>query len=125
MPAAAQPAGRLSCLALARIDRIAGRTQALLEVNRPLVNEFIAGRPELAGGLVDAGSVSFPRLVRGEVEVLSNLARAHQTAVVPGSFFEAPQHFRIGFGCSTEILRGGLERLGAALDELKGETCSC
>jgi aspartate/methionine/tyrosine aminotransferase len=80
---------------------------------------------EASGGLVDAGAVSFPRLVRGGVEVFSDLARAHQTAVVPGSFFGAPQHLRIGFGCSTEILRGGLERLGAALDELKGETCSC
>jgi aspartate/methionine/tyrosine aminotransferase len=43
----------------------------------------------------------------------------YETSVVPGRFFEMPEHIRIGFGCETEILAGGLERLGAALDELR------
>jgi bifunctional pyridoxal-dependent enzyme with beta-cystathionase and maltose regulon repressor activities len=29
-----------------------------------------------------------------------------------------PDHFRIGLGCPTETLEEGLERLGAALNEL-------
>jgi hypothetical protein len=37
---------------------------------------------------------------------------------VPGRFFQAPSHFRVGFGGATEPLRGGLHALGVALDEL-------
>jgi aspartate/methionine/tyrosine aminotransferase len=40
-----------------------------------------------------------------------------ETSVVPGRFFEMPQHFRIGIGGDTTQLRDGLERLSAALDE--------
>jgi aspartate/methionine/tyrosine aminotransferase len=40
--------------------------------------------------------------------------------VVPGSFFDMPQHFRIGIGGETEMTRIGLERLAAALDEYAG-----
>ena len=116
----AHPAERLSCLAFDRMEHIAGRARALLEANRPLVNEFLAARPELAGGRVEAGTVSFPRLLNGDVQALCDLAQTrYETAVVPGSFFDAPRHFRIGFGCSTETLRGGLDRLAAALDDMK------
>jgi len=44
------------------------------------------------------------------------LGEKYETTVVPGSFFEMPRHFRIGIGGDTATLRGGLERLGAALD---------
>jgi hypothetical protein len=43
--------------------------------------------------------------------------RERRTAVGPGFFFDAPAHFRLGYGGDTEAIRGGLERLGAALDE--------
>ena len=43
------------------------------------------------------------------------LREKFETSVVPGEFFEQPQHFRIGFGGTTETVRGGLDRLGAAL----------
>ena len=39
-----------------------------------------------------------------------------QTAVGPGRFFEAPAHFRLGYGGDTEKIRTGLDRLAAALD---------
>jgi hypothetical protein len=35
---------------------------------------------------------------------------------VPGRFFQAPRHFRLGFGGDSGKLRAGLEALGAALD---------
>jgi len=38
--------------------------------------------------------------------------------VVPGRFFEMPEHFRIGVGGKTEDVREGLARIGTALDEL-------
>jgi len=42
----------------------------------------------------------------------------HETGVVPGEFFERPQHFRIGFCGDTETLRAGLERITSALQIL-------
>jgi aspartate/methionine/tyrosine aminotransferase len=58
-------------------------------------------------------------LKRGRVEGLCELLREKsETSVVPGHFFEMPEHFRIGIGCKTEMLAEGLERLGAALDEM-------
>jgi aspartate/methionine/tyrosine aminotransferase len=47
------------------------------------------------------------------------LREKYETAVVPGSFFEMPAHFRIGMGGDSETLVTGLDRLGSALDELR------
>ena len=60
----------------------------------------------------------FPRVRHGSAEKLCELlAEKYETSVVPGSFFESPAHFRIGLGGETDVLREGLRRLGAALDE--------
>ena len=65
------------------------------------------------------GITAFPRLLRGDVDALDALLRAqYDTSIVPGRFFGLADHFRIGVGGPTEIVEAGLERLGAALDEL-------
>ena len=67
----------------------------------------------------DLGTVSFPRLKRGSVDDLCELLREkYDTTVVPGRFFEMPEHFRVGLGCAEETFAEGIERLGQALDEL-------
>jgi len=38
---------------------------------------------------------------------------------VPGRFFESPQHFRIGMCAEPQLFSEGVQRLGAALDELR------
>jgi hypothetical protein len=43
---------------------------------------------------------------------------------VPGRFFEAPDHIRIGIGGTTENVREGLSRIGAALDEFAAKRTS-
>ena len=62
----------------------------------------------------------FPRIrgVQDTSAFAERLLREHGTAVVPGRFFEAPAHFRLGFGGPTPLVKEGLNRLGAALDEL-------
>jgi hypothetical protein len=42
----------------------------------------------------------------------------YETTVVPGKFFEMPDHFRVGIGCDSDMLAAGLEQLGKALDEM-------
>jgi aspartate/methionine/tyrosine aminotransferase len=110
---------RLSCLALARLDEVAAGTPALLDRNRAIANAFFASRSELEAAPMVHGVTAFPRLLAGDVEALHRRLRAaYDTAIVPGRFFGLADHFRIGVGQPTAQVAAGLERLGAALDEL-------
>lgn len=112
------PAERLSVVALANLDRIRARAKSLLETNRPLLDRFLDSRDDLEAVRPQFGTVVFPRLKRGSVDALCGLLREkYETTVVPGRFFEMPQHFRVGIGCDSGMLASGLERLGNALDE--------
>lgn len=111
---------RLSCLAFARLSEIAAHSRALLERNRILANDFFQTRDDLETFPITDGMISFPRLRRGDVEERCALLREkYETSLVPGRFFEMPEHFRLSIGGNTQMLSGGLERLGAALDEFK------
>jgi hypothetical protein len=66
------------------------------------------------------GITAFPRWAGGDTDRLDALLRErYDTSVVPGRWFEMPEHFRVGFGYPTDVLEEGLRRLGAALDELR------
>jgi aspartate/methionine/tyrosine aminotransferase len=115
----AHPAERLSVIALQQLDQISGRARALLQTNHALVNQFLESRDDLETVKPEFGTIIFPRLKHGSTEQLIALLRAkYETSVVPGSFFEMPEHFRLGFAGETETLAVGLERLSAALDEV-------
>ena len=111
---------RLSVVALRQIDEIAARAKALMDRNRALLNAFLDTRQDLECVRPQFGTVMFPRLRSGETtEKLCQLLREkYETTVVPGRFFERPEHFRVGIAGDTAILEAGLERLGSALDEL-------
>lgn len=118
---AAHPAERLSVLALDHLPAIAERARTRLAANRALLDRFLGSRSDLSAVLPEAGTIAFPRLLQGEVDRLCrHLGERHETSVVPGRFFGAPGHFRIGIGAETEVVAEGLRRLGRALDELEG-----
>jgi aspartate/methionine/tyrosine aminotransferase len=115
----AHAAERLSCIALANLDRIAARARRLLDANRIVLNRFLDKREDLEVARFAFGTVSFPRLKEGNVDDLCRILREkHDTTVVPGRFFEMPDHFRIGLGCDTEVFEEGIARLTKALDEI-------
>jgi aspartate/methionine/tyrosine aminotransferase len=115
----AHTAERLSVVALANLEQIGEWAKQLLETNRALMGEFLDSRDELDVYRPQYGTVLFPRLSRGSVDELCTLLReGYETSVVPGRYFEMPDHFRVGIGCPTETLTEGLKRLGAALDEM-------
>jgi aspartate/methionine/tyrosine aminotransferase len=115
---AAHAAERLSVMALDHLQQFRERAQSLLAANRALLDAFLDSRRDLECFRPPAGTVVFPRLTRGDPETFFKLLREkYETTVVPGKFFEMPQHFRIGIGGGTAGLRTGLERLSAALDE--------
>jgi len=114
----AHTAELLSVIALDHLPKIAARSKALLTANRRLLDQFLDSRKDLESLRPPCGTVVFPRLVRGNVDDFFKLLREkYETAVVPGRFFEMPQHFRIGIGGDTEALRIGLDRISAALDD--------
>lgn len=109
---------RLSVLAFEQLDKLIARSRAILGVNRALIEEFLHSRPELEYVAPAGGTVVFPR-IRGADSAdrfAERLLQHRETAIVPGRFFGAPAHFRIGFSGAADPLRGGLEAVGAALD---------
>ena len=112
------PTDTLAHHAFTMLDRLEERAKAILVPNLEAVTRFVESRTDLEWVRPDGGNVAFPR-VRGlddTSELATRLERDHDTAIVPGHFFDAPSHFRIAFGVSSDILSGGLERIGLALD---------
>jgi aspartate/methionine/tyrosine aminotransferase len=114
----AHPAELLSVIALDNLDRISRRAQPLLERNRQRLNEFLDSRRDLEVFRPAFGTVVFPRLRGGNVDKLFTLLQKNDTSIVPGRFFEMPEHFRVGIGGDLEMTAEGLTRLGRALDEV-------
>ena len=109
---------RLSVLAFEQLKELGERACSVLDCNRQLLNDFLDSREDLEVVRPEFGTIAFPRWRRGNVDNLCELFREkYETSVVPGRFFEMPEHFRIGITGSTEMVAAGLERLGKALDE--------
>lgn len=119
---AAHPAELLSVVALDHLPKIAERAKKLLDANRAILRTFLDSRKDLLTIWPEAGTIAFPQLSSGHADAFCQLLREKfETSVVPGRFFEAPEHFRVGVGGETATLREGLSRIGAALDELEAK----
>ena len=91
----------------------------MLQTNRQNLRKFFQSRQDVEAVSTEFGTTSFPRLQNVDVEKLSALLiEKYDTAVVPGRFFESPQHVRIGMCCEPEKFELGVQSVGAALDEL-------
>lgn len=107
----------LSMVALSKLSQIAERSKSLIQTNRALLNRFFDEQKETLDVLTPQyGTIAFPRLKnRDPEEFFRTLREKYETLVVPGRFFEMPQHFRIGIGGSTDNLVNGLERMAKCL----------
>jgi aspartate/methionine/tyrosine aminotransferase len=115
----AHPAELLSVIALNNLQKIATRARELLEINHRHLAEFLDSRSDLECVRPQHGTVAFPRLQSGDVDLLFELLqKKYDTSIVPGRYFEMPQHFRVGICNPEEITAEGLKRLGKALDEI-------
>jgi aspartate/methionine/tyrosine aminotransferase len=112
------PGELLSVAALDQLGKIDARARGILEANRKALDAFFAGRSDLEGFRSPWGTVCFPRLKNGSVDAFCEFLRArYEASVVPGRFFEMPDHFRIGIGGDPAMTAEALRRLAAALDE--------
>lgn len=116
----AHPAERLACIAFDHFDQVIGDTPEMLERNRAMFNGFARSRDDLECMPAEHGIVAFPRWSGGNTERLdAHLRERHDAAIVPGRWFEMPEHFRIGFGYPCDFFEEALSRLDGALDELR------
>ena len=116
----AHPAELLSVVAFKKLPQIAARMKTMLDANRKLLRGFLASRDDLDYFWPDYGTIVFPRLKGGDVASMCEvLRRDFETSVVPGSFFESPDRFRIGVGASTESVTEALHQFGPGLDRYR------
>ncbi len=110
-------AERAAVVAFEHLDTLGARARAILEPNLARLTDFVTSQPRLEWVRPGGGTVAFPRLRNGvdASEFANRLLSDHQTMVVPGRFFEAPSHFRIGFGIDSGTLERGLTEIGRAL----------
>jgi hypothetical protein len=110
----------LSLRALEKLPEVANRMKSVLDENRSVLRNFLAERDDLEFFWPEYGTVVFPRLKHGNVTDLCALLRSEfETSVVPGEFFELPDHFRIGIGLPSAEVRAALEQLRRGLDRYK------
>ena len=116
----ALPAERMAVIAFHRLDALAERARTILQPNAERVRQFLSARPGLQWVAADGGTMVFPRIpgVRDTRQLASELMERHQTAVVPGAFFDAPEHIRIAFGADADTVTAGLSALGQVLDAM-------
>ena len=110
-------AERLALTALQNIDRLRARARTILSRNLDLVRSMATAHPRLEWLEPAAGTTCFPKVKDAEDTALfvDRLIKEYDTIVVPGRFFQAPQHIRLAFGGETEMIREALVRLDRAL----------
>jgi aspartate/methionine/tyrosine aminotransferase len=115
------PAGSLALCALRKSTELLWRARRILEANRSTWDAFFGTRDDLAVFGVSSGTTVFPRVLSCDADALcAHLREQYETSLVPGRFFGAPDHVRVGLCGDPAIFREGIARLGRALDDLGG-----
>jgi aspartate/methionine/tyrosine aminotransferase len=95
------PGEFLATLALRHAGRISERNLEIIRRNVDLLDDFFAEHEELfAWSRPRAGSIAFPELLQGDVDLLcADLVEKKGVLLVPGTMYgEGYNHFRVGFG---------------------------
>lgn len=114
------PSDTLAVAAFRQLDRLEARTRVMIEANIKLVHQFLREHEDLLECVVPPRSmIVFPRLKhQDDAEPLHDQLRELETSIVPGKFFEAPRHFRLGFAVKPEDVEIGLQNLSRVLRRL-------
>lgn len=112
------PVERMGVVAVGQMERLLARARGILEPNFALLSAFVEGRQELEWVRPAAGALAFPRLrgVDDTGEFVRVAREEFGVGVVPGSLFGYRQNFRISVGQLPDVVQGGLDALGRALD---------
>jgi aspartate/methionine/tyrosine aminotransferase len=113
------PSAAVGAYALARLPALRERAAQARRAGLAVVDGWLAAGPAAGWQRSEAGIIGLLALsgVRDTTRFCRELAQRWDTSLVPGEFFDAPGHVRIGFGIEPSLLAEGLARLGRALAE--------
>ncbi len=118
------PSEILALIALRARERVLARSRAIVATNLERLDRFFAERSDLASWVRPrAGTVGFPRLLRGGPidRFAADLVEAEGVLLLPASRFGFPgDHFRLGFG--RPDMPAALARLEAFADRTLGRS---
>jgi aspartate/methionine/tyrosine aminotransferase len=103
------PGELLSVAAFEHLNMIRERARKIVEADRAVLARVLG---------VDGphGTTAFVRMKRGNADdFLARLRAEYETSVVPGRFFEMPNHIRIGMGVDNEMFAEGLRRVAQVM----------
>src|SRR5207244_2591367 len=110
------PGHLLAVAAFKHLNRLREKARHIVDADRKLLRDFLAQQSDLSAVWTDWGTTSFVQLRAGNADdFFERLRTDFDTSVVPGRFFEMPDHFRIGMGVNTEMFGDGLDRIDRAL----------
>jgi aspartate/methionine/tyrosine aminotransferase len=108
----------LAVAAFKHLNRLREKARPIVDADRKLLRDFLVQQSALSAAWTDWGTTSFVGLRDSNADVfLERLRTEFDTSVVPGRYFEMPDHFRIGMGVNTEMFAEGLDRIGRALGD--------
>lgn len=110
------PMDLLATAAFDRLPALRARARSVLDANRAVFARWSAARRDVSGTLPPWGTTVCVKPLTMDAERLCTILRdEHEVAVVPGRFFEQPDHVRISLTADTATLKEGLLRIGEAL----------
>jgi len=110
------PGELLSVAVFQNLEAVRERAREIVEADRLALDEFLDREMGVSAAATDWGTTAFLKPRRGNAAAfVETLRAAHDTSVVPGAFFGAPDHFRIGMGVDSEMFAEGLRRIGLHL----------
>jgi aspartate/methionine/tyrosine aminotransferase len=114
------PSDKLATAAFRNINLLEERTKSIILPNIALVHRFLSEHEDVLECVLPPRSmIVFPKLKnQSDSEPLHDMLRQSETTIVPGTFFEEPRHFRLGFAVKTEDVAAGLRNLSEALRRL-------
>jgi aspartate/methionine/tyrosine aminotransferase len=111
------PSLQAGLAALARLDDLLEPYRELARTARPAWARWLASTDGVEAVVPDHGIIAFARIAgaRDTLALAEYLVREHEVGIVPGEFFGAPGHVRIGCGLTADRMAEALERLARGL----------
>jgi aspartate/methionine/tyrosine aminotransferase len=103
----------LAAIAMRNRETVLGRTQETATRNLRQLHAFMSDHRETLGWIPPRGGMTaFPWLLSGEnSRAFCQAAAERGILLAPGDCFDAPSHFRLGFGAMTDKFSEAMDRL--------------
>jgi len=117
---------RAGAAALARLAALRAPLDRVERESRPIWARWLASTSGIEAFVPEHGIIAFPRVdgVEDTLALSEHLVAEHGVDVVPGEFFGAPGHVRVGCGLPPARLEEGLARLDRGIRAFRAARAS-